>query len=72
MMSFKKEFCGDHAEKIFWETVELVVLVFSDMDMTSTKHLATIHKMTRKILENPLTWKNIARIANAVQVTTRS
>ena len=49
------------AEKIIWKTVKLVVLLFSDMDVISIKHLATIHKMTRKILENPLTWKNITR-----------
>lgn len=47
------------AERQFRETPELVEKLLPYLDLTSTKHLAESHKLTRKILRKTFTWKKL-------------
>ena len=59
-MSFEKGIFKDgKAEDIFWVTSELVEELLSYLDLTSIKHLAESHKVTRRILGNAFTWNRL-------------
>ena len=61
MMSFEKGIFGDDAEDIFWGTPELVQKLLSYLDLTSIRHLAESHKVTRRILRNTFTWNRLLK-----------
>ena len=47
------------AVRQFLGTPELVEKLLPYLDLTSTKHLAESHQLTRKLLRKPLTWNKL-------------
>ena len=49
----------DTAVRQFWETPELVEKLLLYLDLSSTKHLAELHKLTRQMLRKAFIWKKL-------------